>query len=75
LALSSDCDTEVDRIVWMLDALGLDRIELAGHDDGGFLGLGFLQRYPDRVRRLAILNSRADHVFPRGYYQLFSLLS
>ncbi|WP_363189107.1 alpha/beta fold hydrolase, partial [Nocardia farcinica] len=55
----------------MFDALGLDRADLACHDYGGFLGLGFVQRHPDRVRRLAILNSRAHGTFTLPYRLLF----
>lgn len=75
LSLSCDYDSEVDRIARMLDALGLDRVDLACHDYGGFLGLGFAQRYPERVRRLAILNSRAHQTFTAPYYQLFGALT
>ncbi len=55
----------------MFDVLGLDRVDLACHDYGGFLGLGFVQRHPDRVRRLAILNSRAHRSFTMPYRLLF----
>ncbi|ONM50776.1 alpha/beta fold hydrolase [Nocardia donostiensis] len=75
LALSCDYNSEVDRIAHMLDALGLDRVDLACHDYGGFLGLGFVQRYPERVRRLAILNSRAHGIFTAPYCLLFGLFT
>lgn len=55
-ALPCDYDSEVDRLARLLDALGLDHVDLACHDYGGFLGLGLVQRHPGRVRRLAILN-------------------
>ncbi|MGW4766630.1 alpha/beta fold hydrolase [Nocardia sp. NPDC004278] len=74
-ALSCDYDSEVERIGRMLDALGLDRVDLACHDYGGFLGSGFVQRHPERVRRFAILNSRAHGVFTLPYYILFGLLT
>lgn len=69
--LSCEYDSEVGRIARMLDALGLDRVDLACHDYGGFLGLGFVQRHPDRVRRLAILNSRAHGTFTTPFRLLF----
>lgn len=69
--LTCDYDSEVERIARMFDALGLDRVDLACHDYGGFLGLGFVQRHPDRVRRLAILNSRAHRTFTLPYRLLF----
>ncbi|MBF6159942.1 alpha/beta fold hydrolase [Nocardia cyriacigeorgica] len=70
-----DYDSEVDRIARMLDALGLDRVDFACHDYGGFLGLGFVQRHPDRVRRFAILNSRAQGTFTPAFYLLFGLFT
>ncbi|WP_063037121.1 alpha/beta fold hydrolase [Nocardia pseudovaccinii] len=73
--LSCDYDSEVERIGRMLDALGLERVDLACHDYGGFLGLGFLQRHPERVRRFAILNSRGQGIFTPPYYVLFGLLT
>lgn len=73
--LSCDYDIEVERIGRMLDALGLDRVDLACHDYGGFLGLGFVQRHPERVRRFAILNSRAHGTFTWPFYLLFGALT
>lgn len=73
--LSCDYDSEVERLARMLDALGLDRVDLACHDYGGFLGLGLLRRYPNRIRRFAILNSRAHRTFAFRYRLLFGLLT
>ncbi|MBF6397385.1 alpha/beta hydrolase [Nocardia cyriacigeorgica] len=70
-----DYDSEVDRIARMLDALGLDRVDFACHDYGGFLGVGFVQRHPDRVRRFAILNSRAQGTFTPAFYLLFGVFT
>ncbi|MGW4070996.1 alpha/beta fold hydrolase [Nocardia grenadensis] len=74
-ALSCDYDSEVDRLARMLDALELDRVDLACHDYGGFLGLGLTQRHPDRIRRLAILNSRAHGTFVGRYALLFGVFT
>jgi pimeloyl-ACP methyl ester carboxylesterase len=74
LSLSFDYDTEVERLGRTLDALGLARVNLFGHDYGGFLSLGFAQRHPDRVRRLAILNSRAQGTFVPRWYATFGLI-
>ncbi|MFD4349479.1 alpha/beta fold hydrolase [Streptomyces coelicoflavus] len=74
LHLSFDYDTEVARLGRLLDALDLDSVNLAGHDYGGFLALGLAQTHPARVRRLAILNSRAHATFTRRWYAVFSLL-
>lgn len=65
---------EVERLGRVLDALGIDACNVAGHDYGGFLGLGFCELYPWRVRRLAILNSRAHGTFTARWYVFFGAL-
>ncbi|MFD6191743.1 alpha/beta fold hydrolase [Streptomyces sp. NPDC060275] len=72
--LSFDYDTEVARVGRLLDALDLDSVNLVGHDYGGFLSLGFTRNHPGRVRRLALLNTRAHDTFTRRWYAVFSLL-
>jgi len=72
--LRFDYDTEVSRLDRVLDALGIDSCNLFGHDYGGFLSLGFAQRFPARVRRLAILNSRAHRTFVPAWYAVFGLV-
>ncbi|AXB41640.1 alpha/beta fold hydrolase [Amycolatopsis albispora] len=74
LDLRFDYHTEVDRIGMLLDALEIGSCNLFGHDYGGHLALGFAQRHPDRVRRLAILNSRAHRTFVPQWYAIFSLV-
>jgi pimeloyl-ACP methyl ester carboxylesterase len=74
LSLPFDYDTEVDRLGRTLDALGLARVNLFAHDYGGFVSLGFAQRCPDRVQRLAILNSRAQGTFVPRWYTTFGLV-
>ncbi|MFJ7235662.1 alpha/beta fold hydrolase [Streptomyces olivaceus] len=74
LHLSFDYATEVARLARLLDALGLDSVNLAGHDYGGFLALGLAETHPGRVRRLAVLNSRAQGTFTPRWYALFSLM-
>lgn len=73
--LRFDYPTEVARLGRALDALGLDACNLAAHDYGGFLALGFAQRHPERVRRLAILNSRAHRTFVPRWYAVFGAMS
>jgi pimeloyl-ACP methyl ester carboxylesterase len=75
LNLSCEYGAEVERIARLFDALGLETANLCGHDYGGFLGLGFLIRFPQRARRFAILNSRAHRTFPPPYYRQFWLQS
>ena len=63
---------EVERIEELVTSLGLERFNLVAHDYGGFLALGYLRDHPQRVLRLAILNSRAHSVFRPWFYR-FSL--
>jgi pimeloyl-ACP methyl ester carboxylesterase len=65
-------DSEVERIEQFAQRLRLDRFNLIAHDYGGFLGLGYVLRHPARVRRLALLNTRAHSVFRPWFYR-FSL--
>lgn len=65
-------DAEVERIGQLADAFGLDRFNLVAHDYGGFIGLGFTLRHPERVKRLALLNTRAHNTFRTWFYR-FSL--
>jgi cis-3-alkyl-4-acyloxetan-2-one decarboxylase len=75
LDLSFDYETEVARLGRALDALGVERCNLVGHDYGGFLALGFAEQTPDRILRLAILNSRAQGTFVPRWYAAFGLTS
>lgn len=72
-SLRPEYGAEVDRIGELADALGLDRFNLAGHDYGGFLALGYAQRNAGRVSRLAILNSRAHRSFTQAFYRRTSM--
>lgn len=47
----------VDDIVALLDAMGLDRVLVIGHEWGGRLGFHLCLRAPSRVRRFVALNS------------------
>jgi pimeloyl-ACP methyl ester carboxylesterase len=62
---------EAARVGRLASALGLERFNLFAHDYGGYLALGFLCREPKRVRRLALLNSRAHRNFTPAF-QRFS---
>jgi pimeloyl-ACP methyl ester carboxylesterase len=62
-------DAEVERIGALADSLGLARFNLVAHDYGGFLALGYVQRHPDRVMRLALLNTRAHNIFRPWFYR------
>ena len=61
-------DEEVARLGAILTALSIDKCNLFAHDYGGYLALGFAIAHPERVLRLAILDSRAHDIFPRSSY-------
>ena len=60
---------EVERIDQLADSLGLDRFNLVAHDYGGFLGVGYALKHPDRIMRLALLNTRAHSIFRQWFYR------
>ena len=47
----------VEDVRGLLDALGLERVALCGHDWGGALAFAFAESHPDRVERLVVLNA------------------
>ncbi|OBI17049.1 alpha/beta fold hydrolase [Mycobacterium sp. E2497] len=62
-------DNEVERIERFVEELGWQRFNLCAHDFGGFIGLGYAIRHPDRVLRLALLNTRAHGIFRPWFYR------
>jgi pimeloyl-ACP methyl ester carboxylesterase len=62
-------DNEVEHIGLLADSFGLDRFNLVAHDYGGFLALGYVLRHPNRVIRLALLNTRAHNIFRPWFYR------
>ena len=47
----------------LLDSVGLvDNLTLVLHDWGGMIGMLFASRYPERIKRLVILNTAAFHL-------------
>ena len=51
----------VDDLVRTLDHLGIDRVHLAGYSLGGFVALGLAQSHPDRIERLGLICTSAQH--------------
>ena len=47
----------VGDVVALLDAAGLDRVHLVGHDWGGGVAWAFALRHPERVARLTVLST------------------
>ncbi len=52
-------DTYAEDIVRLLDVLEIERAVLAGLSMGGYILFAFWRRYPERVRGLVLLNTRA----------------
>ncbi|CAA9509112.1 MAG: hypothetical protein AVDCRST_MAG17-1873 [uncultured Solirubrobacterales bacterium] len=56
-------ETLTDDVIALLEALGHERVHLAGHDWGGFVGFLLCLRRPDLVERYVALN--IIHPWPR----------
>lgn len=54
-----DMDTLTLDLLAVLDELGLDAVHYVGLSMGGYVGLRFAARYPDRVRSLVLLDTDA----------------
>ncbi|MEE6176039.1 alpha/beta fold hydrolase [Mycobacterium sp. 050134] len=63
-------DDEVQRLDRLVQRLGWQRFNLCAHDYGGFIGLGYAVGHPERVQRLALLNTRAHGIFRPWFYRV-----
>jgi 2-hydroxymuconate-semialdehyde hydrolase len=54
-------DHWVQHALGLLDALGLEQVDLVGNSFGGALSLALTIRYPQRVRRLVLMGSAGVH--------------
>lgn len=53
----------IDDLEALLDSLNInENITLVVHDWGGMIGMGYAARYPERIKRLVILNTGAFHL-------------
>lgn len=53
----------IDDLEALLEHLGVkENITLVVHDWGGMIGMGFAARYPERIKKLVILNTGAFHL-------------
>jgi len=53
-----------DRVISLLDALGINYATIVGHDIGGGIAQSLAIRYPTRVSRLCLINSVAFDAWP-----------
>jgi pimeloyl-ACP methyl ester carboxylesterase len=58
-------DRLAEDVIALLDALGLERAAVVGHDWGGAVAWWTALRFPERVERLAILNTPHPAAFRR----------
>jgi pimeloyl-ACP methyl ester carboxylesterase len=59
----------VDDVIGMIDVLGVDSVDLVGHDFGGSVAWGVAGHHPDRVRTLTIASTPHPLAFVRAYQQ------
>jgi pimeloyl-ACP methyl ester carboxylesterase len=50
-------DSRVRHLVGLLDALGLDSVDIVGNSMGGGLALALAHRHPERVRRMVLMGT------------------
>jgi pimeloyl-ACP methyl ester carboxylesterase len=63
-----DAETFAADAVALLDAMGIERVDLIGHDWGGYAGFLLCLRHPERVRRFVALGT--PHPFNRVTRQI-----
>ncbi len=52
--LNAGLEATADRLAALMDVLGLDEADIAGHSHGGAVAMMFAARHPGRVRRLIL---------------------
>jgi 4,5:9,10-diseco-3-hydroxy-5,9,17-trioxoandrosta-1(10),2-diene-4-oate hydrolase len=52
--LNAGLEATADRLAAVMDALGLNQADIAGHSHGGAVAMMFAARHPERVRRLIL---------------------
>jgi pimeloyl-ACP methyl ester carboxylesterase len=60
-------------LVGILDALGIDKVDLAGHSWGGVLVTQFARDYPQRVRRLVIIDGAFFFPEPKAIEKIIQM--
>lgn len=59
-----DKKTQADDVGGVLNALGVDRVDVVAHDIGNMVAFQFAARYPQRVRRLVLIDAPVPGVGP-----------
>jgi pimeloyl-ACP methyl ester carboxylesterase len=55
--------SRIDDLEALLESLNItENITLVVHDWGGMIGMGYASRYPERIKRLVVLNTGAFHL-------------
>ena len=66
----SDADwslpAQLAMVVDLLDVLGLERIDVVGHDHGGAIAQMLAANHPERINRLVLCNAEAYDNWPSG---------
>jgi pimeloyl-ACP methyl ester carboxylesterase len=52
-------ERHADDLAAIMDAFGVDGVDLVGHSMGGYVALAFAERHPERIRTLALVNSKS----------------
>ncbi len=71
-----DVGSLVAQLIALLDAEGIEQVDVVGHDWGGILAFGLAARHPDRVRRLVAANApyhRSAPLWRSWYVMVFAL--
>lgn len=68
-------ETLAGDIAAVLDALGIERVALAGHSLGGFVAVSFARMYSERLSHLALVASRLDADSPQAIKTRYDLAS
>jgi pimeloyl-ACP methyl ester carboxylesterase len=55
---------QADMLAALIDALGVDRVDLVGNDSGGAIAQLFAARHPDRLRTLTLTNCDVHDNWP-----------
>lgn len=56
-------ESRIDDLEALLDHLNITKdLTLVLHDWGGMIGMGYAARYPDRIKRIVLLNTSAFHL-------------